>query len=86
MENTTVFKNIECSFTQLATIMTLIDNYIEEQNEMTEIYTNKLNAAYSTDDVNFCQEYLKEIKIKIKSMNDLKEQMSAKELITKHTL
>ena len=86
MENTTVFKNIECSVTKLATIMTLIDNYIEEQNEMTEIYTNKLNAAYSTDDVNFCQEYLKEIKIKIKSMNDLKEQMSAKELITKHTL
>jgi len=83
---TTVFKNIECNVTQLATIMTLIDNYIEEQNEMTEIYTNKLNAAYSTDDVNFCQEYLKEIKIKIKSMNDLKEQMSAKELITKHTL
>ena len=86
MENTTVFKNIECSVTQLATITTLIDNYIEEQNEMIEIYTNKLNAAYSTDDVRFCQEVIKDKKHNIKRMIALQEQMSTKELITKHTL
>ena len=86
MKNPFIYKSINCSVTQLATVMTLIDNYIEEQNEMIEIYTNKLNAAYSTDDVNFCQEYLKEIKIKIKSMNELKDQMSVNEFTTKHTL
>ena len=82
----TVFKNIECSVTQLATVMTLIDKYIEEQNELIEIYTNKINAAYSTDDVRFCQDVLKEKKANIKRMLDLKDQMSAKDLITKHTL
>ncbi len=82
----TVFKNIECSVTQLATVMTLIDKYIEEQNELIEIYTNKINAAYSTDDVRFCQDVLKEKKANIKRMLDLQEQMSAKDLITKHTL
>ena len=83
---TTVFKNIECSVTQLATVMTLIDKYIEEQNELIEIYTNKINAAYSTDDVRFCQDVLKEKKANIKRMLDLQDQMSAKDLITKHTL
>jgi len=83
---TTVFKNIECSVTQLATVMTLIDKYIEEQNELIEIYTNKINAAYSTDDVRFCQDVLKDKKANIKRMVALQEQMSAKELITKHTL
>ena len=82
----TVFKNIECSVTQLATVMTLIDKYIEEQNELIEIYTNKINAAYSTDDVRFCQDVLKEKKANIKRMLDLQDQMSAKDLITKHTL
>ena len=86
MENTTVFKNIECSVTQLATIMTLIDNYIKEQNEMIVIYTEKLNAAYSTDDVRFCQDTIKDKKAKIKSMLELQKQMSTKQLITKHTL
>ena len=86
MENTTVFKNIECSVTQLATITTLIDNYIEEQNEMIEIYTNKLNAAYNTEQVRFYQATIKDKKANIKSMIALQEQMSTKELITKHTL
>ena len=82
----TVFKNIECSVTQLAITMSLIDKYIEEQNEMIEIYTNKLNGAYSTDDVKFCQEVIKDKKANIKRMIALQEQMSTKELITKHTL
>lgn len=86
MENTTVFKNIECSVTQLAITMSLIDKYIEEQNEMIEIYTNKLNGAYSTDDVKFCQEVIKDKKANIKLMLDLQNKMSTKQLITKHTL
>lgn len=86
MENTTVFKNIECSVTQLAITMSLIDKYIEEQNEMIEIYTNKLNGAYSTDDVRFCQEVIKDKKANIKLMLDLQNKMSTKQLITKHTL
>ena len=83
---TTVFKNIECSVTQLAITMSLIDKYIEEQNEMIEIYTNKLNGAYSTDDVKFCQEVIKDKKANIKLMLDLQNKMSTKQLITKHTL
>ena len=86
MENTTVFKNIECSVTQLAITMSLIDKYIEEQNEMIEIYTNKLNGAYSTDDVKFCQEVIKDKKANIKLRLDLQNKMSTKQLITKHTL
>tara|TARA_R100001230_G_C5652179_1_gene157216 strand:- start:311 stop:565 length:255 start_codon:yes stop_codon:yes gene_type:complete len=82
----TVFKNIECSVTQLAITMSLIDKYIEEQNEMIEIYTNKLNGAYSTDDVKFCQEVIKDKKANIKLMLDLQNKMSTKQLITKHTL
>ena len=37
----TVFKNIECNVTQLATTMTLIDNYIKEQKEMIELYKDE---------------------------------------------
>ena len=80
------YKNIECSVTQLAITMSLIDKYIEEQNEMIEIYTNKLNGAYSTDDVKFCQEVIKDKKANIKLMLDLQNKMSTKQLITKHTL
>lgn len=80
------YKNIECSVTQLAITMSLIDKYIEEQNELIEIYINKLNGAYSTDDVKFCQEVIKDKKANIKLMLDLQNKMSNKELITKHTL
>ena len=66
--------------------MSLIDKYIEEQNEMIKIYTNKLNGAYSTDDVKFCQEVIKDKKANIKLMLDLQNKMSTKQLITKHTL
>jgi len=86
MKNTSIYKNIECSVSQLATTMTLIDNYIKEQNEMIIIYTEKLNAAYNTDDVRFCQDTIKDKKAKIKSMLELQKQMSTKQLITKHTL
>jgi len=83
---TEIYKNIQCNVTQLATTMTLIDNYIKDQQEMIEIYTDKLNAAYSTDDVTFCQEVIKDKKANIKSMLDLQKQMSTEKLITKHTL
>ena len=83
---TTVFKNIECSVTQLATITTLIDNYIEEQNEMIEIYKDELNGSDNTEQVRFYQTTIKDKKANIKSMIALQEQMSTKELITKHTL
>ena len=83
---TTVFKNIECNVTQLATTMTLIDNYIKEQKEMIEIYKDELNGSSSTEQVRFYQTTIKDKKANIKSMIALQEQMSAKELITKHTL
>ena len=83
---TTVFKNIECNVTQLATTMTLIDNYIKEQKEMIEIYKDELNGSDNTEQVRFYQTTIKDKKANIKSMIALQEQMSAKELITKHTL
>ena len=83
---TAVFKNIECNVTQLATTMTLIDNYIKEQKEMIEIYKDELNGSSSTEQVRFYQTTIKDKKANIKSMIALQEQMSAKELITKHTL
>ena len=82
----TVFKNIECNVTQLATTMTLIDNYIKEQNEMIEIYKDELNGSDNTEQVRFYQTTIKDKKANIKSMIALQEQMSTKELITKHTL
>ena len=83
---TTVFKNIECNVTQLATTMTLIDNYIKEQKEMIELYKDKLNGSDNTEQVRFYQTTIKDKKANIKSMIALQEQMSTKELITKHTL
>ena len=83
---TTVFKNIECSVTQLATTMTLIDNYIKEQKEMIELYKDELNGSDNTEQVRFYQTTIKDKKANIKSMIALQEQMSTKELITKHTL
>ena len=83
---TTVFKNIECNVTQLATTMTLIDNYIKEQIEMIELYIDKLNSSDNTEQVKFYQTTIKEKKANIKSMIALQEQMETKELITKHTL
>jgi len=83
---TTVFKNIECNVTQLATTMTLIDNYIKEQKEMIEIYKDELNGSDNTEQVRFYQTTIKDKKANIKSMIALQEQMSTKELITKHTL
>ena len=83
---TTVFKNIECNVTQLATTMTLIDNYIKEQKEMIELYKEELNGSDNTEQVRFYQTTIKDKKAKIKSMIALQEQMSTKELITKHTL
>ena len=82
----TVFKNIECNVTQLATTMTLIDNYIKEQKEMIEIYKDELNGSDNTEQVRFYQTTIKDKKANIKSMIALQEQMSTKELITKHTL
>ena len=82
----TVFKNIECNVTQLATIMTLIDNYIKEQKEMIELYKDELNGSDNTEQVRFYQTTIKDKKANIKSMIALQEQMSTKELITKHTL
>ena len=82
----TVFKHIECNVTQLATTMTLIDNYIKEQKEMIELYKDELNGASSTEGVRFCTAIIKERKAQIKSMIALQEQMASKELITKHTL
>ena len=82
----TVFKNIECNVTQLATTMTLIDNYIKEQKEMIELYKDELNGSDNTEQVRFYQTTIKDKKANIKSMIALQEQMSTKELITKHTL
>jgi len=82
----TVFKNIECNVTQLATTMTLIDNYIKEQKEMIELYKEELNGSSNTEQVRFYQTTIKDKKANIKSMIALQEQMSIKELITKHTL
>ena len=86
MENTIVFKNIECSVSQLATTMTLIDSYIKEQKEMIELYKEQLNGSDNTEQVRFYQTTIKDKKANIKSMIALQEQMSTKELITKHTL
>ena len=83
---TTVFKNIECNVKQLATTMTLIDNYIKEQKEMIELYKDELNGSDNTEQVRFYQTTIKDKKANIKSMIALQEQMSTKELITKHTL
>jgi len=83
---TTVFKNIECNVKQLATTMTLIDNYIKEQKEMIELYTEQLNGSSNTEQVRFYQTTIKDKKSNIKSMIALQEQMATKELITKHTL
>ena len=83
---TTVFKNIECNVTQLATTMTLIDNYIKEQKEMIELYKDELNGSDNTEQVRFYQTTIKDKKANIKSMIALQEQMATKELITKHTL
>lgn len=83
---TTVYKNIECNVTQLATTMTLIDNYIKEQKEMIELYKDELNGSDNTEQVRFYQTTIKDKKANIKSMIALQEQMSIKELITKHTL
>ncbi len=83
---TTVFKNIECNVTQLATTMTLIDNYIKDQKEMIELYKDELNGSDNTEQVRFYQTTIKDKKANIKSMIALQEQMSTKELITKHTL
>ena len=82
----TVFKNIECSVSQLATTMTLIDSYIKEQKEMIELYKEQLNGSDNTDQVRFYQTTIKDKKANIKSMIALQEQMETKELITKHTL
>ena len=82
----TVFKNIECNVTQLATTMTLIDNYIKEQKEMIELYKDELNGSDNTEQVRFYQTTIKDKKANIKSMIALQEQMATKELITKHTL
>ena len=83
---TTIFKNIECNVKQLATTMTLIDNYIKEQKEMIELYKEQLNGSDNTEQVRFYQTTIKDKKANIKSMIALQEQMSNKELITKHTL
>jgi FtsZ-binding cell division protein ZapB len=83
---TTVFKNIECSVSQLATTMTLIDSYIKEQKEMIELYKEQLNGSDNTEQVRFYQTTIKDKKANIKSMIALQEQMATKELITKHTL
>ena len=83
---TKVFKNIECSVSQLATTMTLIDSYIKEQKEMIELYKEQLNGSDNTEQVRFYQTTIKDKKANIKSMIALQEQMATKELITKHTL
>jgi type III secretory pathway component EscR len=83
---TTVYKNIQCNVTQLATTMTLIDNYIKEQKEMIDLYKEQLNGSDTTEQVRFYQTTIKDKKANIKSMIALQEQMSNKELITKHTL
>ena len=83
---TTVYKNIECNVTQLATTMTLIDNYIKEQKEMIELYKDELNGSDNTEQVRFYQTTIKDKKANIKSMIALQEQNETKELITKHTL
>jgi FtsZ-binding cell division protein ZapB len=86
MENTTVFKNIECNVTQLATTITLISSYIKEQKEMIELYKDELNGSDNTEQVRFYQTAIKDKKANIKSMIALQVQMATKELITKHTL
>ena len=83
---TTVFKNIECSVSQLATTMTLIDSYIKEQKEMIELYKEQLKGSDNTEQVRFYQTTIKDKKANFKSMIALQEQMETKELITKHTL
>ena len=86
MENPLIYKNIQCNVPQLATTMTLIDNYIKEQKEMIELYKEQLNGSDTTEQVRFYQTTIKDKKANIKSMIALQEQMSNKELITKHTL
>ena len=83
---TTIYKNIQCNVPQLATTMTLIDNYIKEQKEMIELYKEQLNGSDTTEQVRFYQTTIKDKKANIKSMIALQEQMETKELITKHTL
>tara|TARA_Y100001970_G_C13826720_1_gene647657 strand:- start:306 stop:566 length:261 start_codon:yes stop_codon:yes gene_type:complete len=86
MKNPLIYKNIKCNVKQLATTMTLIDNYIKEQKEMIELYKEQLNGSDTTEQVRFYQTTIKDKKANIKSMIALQEQMSNKELITKHTL
>ena len=86
MDNPIIYKNIQCNVNQLARLMTLIDNHLENQEEIIDIYKDKLNAAHSTDDVKFCQETIKEKKAVFKAMLDIKKQMQETEFTTKHTL
>tara|TARA_R110000824_G_scaffold313104_2_gene499971 strand:- start:254 stop:535 length:282 start_codon:yes stop_codon:yes gene_type:complete len=86
MEKPLIYKNIKCNAEQLARLMTLIDDHLENQEEMIDIYKDKLNGAYSTDDVNFCQETIKDKKDMIQAMLDIKKQMEETEFTTKHTL
>jgi|TARA_R100000458_G_scaffold42292_1_gene40143 hypothetical protein len=83
---TTIYKQIKLNVKQLATSMVLIDNYVKEQNEMIEIYINRLNGSSSTDEVNFYQDLVKEMKDKVKSMISLKKEMEDVEFTTKHDL
>jgi hypothetical protein len=86
MKNPLIYKNIQCNVNQLARLMTLIDNHLENQEEIIDIYKDKLNGADSTDDVRFCQETIKEKKDIVKAMLEIKKQMQEKEFTTKHTL
>ena len=83
---TTIYKNIQCNVKQLARLMTLIDNHLENQEEMIDIYKDRLNASDSTNDVRAYQESIKETKDVVKAMLDVKRQMQETEFTTKHTL
>ena len=83
---TKVFKNIECDSKQLAITCMLIDNFIKEQKEKMEEYREKLNCPDNIEQVNIYQTLIKNKRANIKSAIALQEQMSTKELITKHTL
>ena len=86
MENPLIYKNIQCNVPQLARLMTLIDNHLENQEEMIDIYKDRLNASNSTNDVRAYQESIKETKEVVKAMLDVKRQMQETEFTTKHQL
>tara|TARA_R100000655_G_scaffold25878_2_gene53409 strand:+ start:4196 stop:4462 length:267 start_codon:yes stop_codon:yes gene_type:complete len=84
--NTELYKTINLSVNESATLLVVIDKQIEHEIESINFWFEKLNGAGTTQDVREWTASIKNAKERLKALRSIQANIIDSEIITKHHL